>query len=89
VSSDYNGDMNRPDSIPQHVWDGFSDEARAVVSALVEGFERRIAELEARLNLDSTNSSKPPSTDPIGVKRKPPGRRRRSVGAGRKGIPAG
>lgn len=64
--------MNRPASIPQHVWDGFSDEARAVVSALVEGFERRIAELEERLSRNSTNSSRPPSTDPIGVKRKPP-----------------
>jgi transposase len=64
--------MNRPTSIPQHVWDGFSDEARAVVSAVVEGLERRIAELEERLGRNSTNSSKPPSTDPIGVKRKPP-----------------
>jgi transposase len=79
--------MNRPDSIPQHVWDGFSDEARAVVSALVEGFERRIAELEARINQNSTNSSKPPSTDPIGVKRKPPEPPSKKLRGGQRGHP--
>jgi len=31
-----------------------------------------MADLEARLKLNSTNSSKPPSSDPIGLKRKPP-----------------
>jgi transposase len=36
--------------------------------------EQRVGDLEARLKLNSTNSSKPPSSDPIGVKRKPPGR---------------
>ena len=39
---------------------------------LVQSFERRIADLEERLNKDSTNSSKPPSTDPPSVKRRPP-----------------
>ena len=34
--------------------------------------EQRIVDLEARLKLNSTNSSKPPSSDPIGLKRKPP-----------------
>ena len=34
--------------------------------------EQRVADLEARLKLNSTNSSKPPSSDPIGLKRKPP-----------------
>ena len=64
--------MNRANSVPSYVWGNFSDEARAVVSALVEGFERRIAELEARLDRNSTNSSMPPSTDPTGVRRRPP-----------------
>jgi transposase len=50
--------------------------------ALLDGWKSlhdRIAELEAtvrdlqaRLQLNSTNSSKPPSSDPIGLKRKPP-----------------
>ena len=34
--------------------------------------DQRVADLEARLNLNSTNSSKPPSSDPIGLKREPP-----------------
>jgi transposase len=34
--------------------------------------DQRVADLEARLELNSTNSSKPPSSDPIGLKRKPP-----------------
>jgi transposase len=34
--------------------------------------DQRVADLEARLKLNSTNSSKPPSSDPIGLKLKPP-----------------
>jgi transposase len=71
--------MDRPTSIPQHVWDSFSDEARAIVGTVIDGLERQIFELrqqvqdlKARLDQNSTNSSRPPSTDPIGVKRKPP-----------------
>jgi transposase len=79
--------MDRPAAIPQHVWDSFSDEARAAISALVEGFERRIAELEERLNRNSSNSSRPPSTDPIGVKRKPPAPPSRRRRGGRQGHP--
>jgi transposase len=58
--------------LPQPLWDSLSAEAQAAVSALAETFERRIAELEERLNKNSTNSSKPPSTDPPSVKRRPP-----------------
>lgn len=79
--------MNRPTSIPQHIWDSLSEEARAGIGAVIEGLERRIAEWEARLNQNSTNSSKPPSSDPIGAKRKPPippSKRRRG---GQKGHP--
>jgi transposase len=86
--------MNRPPLIPQHVWDSLSDEARVVIGSIVEGLVQRVAELErkvqdltARLDQNSTNSSKPPSTDPIGVKRKPPeppSKRRRG---GQKGHP--
>jgi len=49
-----------------------SAEAQAAVSALADTFERRIAELEERLNRNSTNSSRPPSSDPPSVKRRPP-----------------
>lgn len=58
--------------LPQILWDTLPAEAQAAVSALVETFERRIAELEERLNKNSTNSSKPPSSDPPSVKRRPP-----------------
>ena len=71
--------MSRPTAIPQHIWDSLTDEARAVVGAVIDGLEKRLAEAErqiqelrARLDQNSTNSSRPPSTDPIGVKRKPP-----------------
>src|SRR5262249_26607151 len=52
---------------------------QAALLAAWKAMEDRIAELEAvvrdlqaRLQLNSTNSSKPPSSDPIGLKRKPP-----------------
>jgi transposase len=86
--------MDRPTSIPQHIWDSISDEARAIVGTVIVGLERQVIELrqqvqdlKARLDQNSTNSSKPPSTDPIGVKRKPPtppSKRRRG---GQKGHP--
>lgn len=53
--------------------------------ALVQALERRIAALEARIGQDSTNSSRPPSTDPPHVKRPPP----RSPSGRRRGGQAG
>lgn len=58
--------------LSQDLWDTLSVEAQAAVSALVLSFERRIADLEERINTNSTNSSKPPSSDPPSVKRRPP-----------------
>ena len=58
--------------LPPAIWDTLSPEAQAAVTALVRSFERRVAELEERLNTNSTNSSKPPSSDPPSVKRRPP-----------------
>src|SRR3954470_3706337 len=58
--------------LSQSLWDTLSPEAQAAVSALVQSLERRIADLEERLNKNSTNSSKPPSSDPPSVKRRPP-----------------
>lgn len=86
--------MNRPAAIPQHIWDSLAEEARAVIGAVVDGLEKRLAEAEqqikelrARLDQNSTNSSKPPSTDPIGVKRKPPAPPSRKRRGGQKGHP--
>ena len=67
--------------LPDALWKAASPELQAAVLALVQSYEQRVAALENRLNdlenrlkLNSTNSSKPPSSDPIGMKRKPPAR---------------
>ncbi len=72
--------MTRPESVPQAIWDTLTAEAQACFAAVIGRLEQRITDLEARLNQNSTNSSRPPSSDPPGLKRKPPmptGRRRR------------
>ena len=65
--------------LPDPLWNSASPELQAAVLALVQihqeqvaALESRVNDLEARLKLNSTNSSKPPSSDPIGMKRKPP-----------------
>src|SRR6516225_11350435 len=65
--------------IPEPFWNTIPADAQAALLAAWKAMEDRIAELEAvvrdlqaRLQLNSTNSSKPPSSDPIGLKRKPP-----------------
>ena len=58
--------------LPHSIWDQLPPAAQAAVLALVQSFERRITDLEERLNKNSTNSSKPPSSDPPSVKRRPP-----------------
>src|SRR5437764_1220712 len=42
------------------------------VAAYIRWLEGRVADLEARLNQNSANSSRPPSSDPPSVKRAPP-----------------
>ena len=68
-----------PTPLPDHLWNSASPELQAAIRALVRihqqqlaTLEGRVHDLEARLKLNSTNSSKPPSSDPIGLKRKPP-----------------
>ena len=65
--------------IPDELWNKIPADARAAVAAVFLAMQQRITELEARvrdlearLRLNSTNSSKPPSSDPVGMKRKPP-----------------
>jgi transposase len=64
--------MSPTPPISQELWDQIPVAAQAAVFALVQTFEQRVAALEARLGQDSTNSSRPPSSDPPHVKRKPP-----------------
>src|SRR5690349_17330376 len=76
--------MSVESPIPEALWEQVPAAARAALLAVIGRLERRVAELEARLGQDSSNSSKPPSSDPIGVKRQPP---RRPSGRRRGGQP--
>jgi transposase len=71
--------MIDPLPIPEELWAKVPPEAQAAIAAVFlairqrgDELETRVRDLEARLKLNSTNSSKPPSSDPIGTKRKPP-----------------
>jgi transposase len=66
--------MSPPPPIPESLWNTVPPAAQAALRDAFAALERRIAELEVRLNLNSTNSSKPPSTDPpaVKLKRRPP-----------------
>ena len=67
--------MSPHPSIPESLWNTVPPEAQAALLAVVRiAWSKRIADLEARLNQNSTNSSKPPSSDPpaVKVKRRPP-----------------
>jgi transposase len=71
--------MTSASPLPDHLWNNASPELQSAILALVQihqdqvaTLESRINDLEARLKLNSTNSHKPPSSDFIGAKRKPP-----------------
>jgi transposase len=65
--------------IPAELWDQIPPASQAAILALVRQYEQRLQTLQRkvdqqteRLNQNSTNSSRPPSTDPPHVKRRPP-----------------
>jgi transposase len=71
--------MRREPPLPPEVWEQIPPVVQAAIWVVVEGYERRItaleaevAELKERVNQNSQNSARPPSTDPPTVKRKPP-----------------
>src|SRR5262245_9572052 len=66
--------MSPHPSIRESLWNTVLSEAQVAILAVIASLEKRIAELEQRLNLNSTNSAKPPSSDPPAVKakRRPP-----------------
>jgi transposase len=87
VSNGYLSGMGAEPPLPPELWDRTPPDVREAIRALVLAFERRIAALEARLGQDSSNSSRPPSSDGPQVKRgvpRPPSQRRRG---GQKGHP--
>jgi transposase len=65
--------------IPVELWDQIPPAAQAAILALTQRYEqrlhalqRKVDQLTERLNQNSTNSSRPPSSDPPHVKRRPP-----------------
>jgi transposase len=87
--------------IPKELWDRTPADVQSAIAkvflaqrrrideleAQLRDLEARIRTLEARLRLDSTNSSKPPSSGPVGVKRKPPEPRSGRKRGGQPGRP--
>jgi hypothetical protein len=75
--------MRTEPPIPKELWDTIPPAAQAALLVAFEHLEQRvelleheIADLKSRLNQNSTNSSRPPSSDPPSVKRAPPNRLR-------------
>jgi transposase len=71
--------MEVPPPIPAELWDQVPPAAQAAILVLVQQYEQRLHDLQQqvndlhqRLNQNSTNSSRPPSSDPPHVKRPPP-----------------
>ena len=78
--------MRSEPPLPRELWDQIPPPVQAALLLVVEGYERHIAgleaevralkgevqELKARLGQTSQNSSRPPSSDGLQVKRKPP-----------------
>jgi transposase len=65
--------------IPTELWDQIPPAVRTAILILIRHYEQRLQalqkrsdELEQRLGQNSTNSSRPPSSDPPHVKRPPP-----------------
>src|SRR3954452_20445497 len=74
--------------ISVELWDQIPPAAQAAILALVQQYEQRlqalqqqVAQLTERLNQNSTNSSRPPSSDPPHVKRRPQRQQRAASGA--------
>lgn len=71
--------MRKEPPLPQELWDRIPLEIQAALWVVVDGYEQRIAALEAQgaalqaqLKQNSQNSSRPPSSDGPQVQRKPP-----------------
>jgi transposase len=74
--------MSAGPPLPVDLWDSLSPEARALILTLqaeaaelrakVRALRQQVHDLQEPLNQNSTNSSRPPSTDLSSVKRRPP-----------------
>jgi transposase len=80
--------------IPQALWDQVPPAAQAALATVLQHYQQRLAalegrlrELQERLGQNSTNSSKPPSSDGPAVKRSPPRPRGERPKGGQSGHP--
>ena len=67
--------MTPPPSIPDALWSTFPPAAQAIIVSLlarVAQLEAEVADLKAKLNRNSSNSSLPPSANPLHAKPAPP-----------------
>lgn len=85
--------QDRP-PLPESLWSRVPEDVRDALAAVlqfyqarVEQLEARVAELEARLKSDSSNSHKPPSSDPPRAKPAPPKKSRGRKPGGQPGHP--
>src|SRR5438067_8521624 len=80
--------------IPEALWDQVPPAAQAALIVVLRQYqqriaalERRVRDLEERLGQNSTNSSKPPSSDGPAVKRRPPQPQGQRPKGGQEGHP--
>jgi transposase len=64
--------MDADPPIPDELWEQIPPAAQTAIRSLIQRYQRRLSDLEAQLKQNSTNSSKPPSSDPPSLKRSPP-----------------
>ena len=67
--------MMLPPPLPQALWDALPVEVRALIGVMqqqIGSLQDEVASLKQRLDSNSRNSSKPPSSDPIHTRRQPP-----------------
>src|SRR4051812_31950019 len=86
--------MSAGPPVPADLWESLPPQARAFIQTLraevaelkaqVVELQHHVQRLQGQLNQNSTNSSRPPSSDPPSVKRRPP---KPSVGRRRGGQP--
>ena len=74
--------MSAGPPLPANLWESLPPQAQALILGLqaeaaelrakVCALQQQVADLQERLNQNSTNSSRPPSSDAPAVKRRPP-----------------
>lgn len=89
LAAQYTDAAGNPIPLPPEIWSDLHSAAKALILLVLEENKvlwSRVDALEERLRTNSTNSSKPPSTDPPGTPRKSKRRSKRRRG-GQKGHP--